>query len=433
MRENDEAVEDLDAEAFMLPADAEGAYFPGIPGGTADRSTLRIRDGERTHLGKRPHYHYHRAEPSQPHQARNYESPVQSAHQQLDFIYAITECIGEGMYALDSDGKVTFMNPAAERMLGWTEAELLGKDMHQVIHFRHADGTPFPAAECPLIAVARSGVTVRIEDDVFVRKDGSLLPVAYTSSPILNEDRMSGVVLAFHDISARKQLERQKDEFLSIVSHELKTPLTSLKMLTQLTYRRLSRAGLAEAEHTQRMERAILRMERLVNDLLDSSRIESGKLALRMERCDLTVLCRRIVGEQADSVERTIIFDLPAEPVEIMADAERIEQVLVNLISNALKYSPASQPIELRLHSQGDEAMLTVSDRGGGIPSGELPHLFERFYRVPGVQVQSGSGVGLGLGLHISHEIVERHGGHIWAESAIGHGSSFFVVLPLAR
>jgi signal transduction histidine kinase len=181
------------------------------------------------------------------------------------------------------------------------------------------------------------------------------------------------------------------------------------------------------------MERAILRMERLVNDLVDVSRIDASWLPLWLERCDLVHLCRQIADEQSAAAERDMRLDLTDVPAWVMADAERMGQVLTNLLSNALKYCGQDCPVGLTLRAEGERAVLAVRDEGAGIPPESLPHLFEYFYRVPGVQVQSGSGVGLGLGLFITREIVERHGGAIEVESAIGQGTTFTVLLPLAR
>ncbi|HEY7782194.1 MAG TPA: PAS domain S-box protein [Ktedonobacterales bacterium] len=127
-----------------------------------------------------------------------------------DFLRAITDNLGEGTYALDTDGRVTFMNPAAERMLGWTEAELRGRDMHTAIHFQHADGTPFPKAECPLLRVLATGQIERAEDDTFTRKDGTRFPVAWVSSPIASGGGATGTVLAFHDISEQQALNEAR-------------------------------------------------------------------------------------------------------------------------------------------------------------------------------------------------------------------------------
>ncbi|HEX6122340.1 MAG TPA: ATP-binding protein [Ktedonobacterales bacterium] len=227
------------------------------------------------------------------------------------------------------------------------------------------------------------------------------------------------------------EANRAKDIFLSIASHELRTPLTSMKGLAQLTHRRLQAAGAPEAALLARMERAILRMEALVADLLDVSRIESGKLALRVETGDLAAILRQVVDEQSAATERPIQLTLPEQPVRIRADMDRLCQVLDNLVSNALKYSPARTAISVELSQVGNEALIQVRDHGFGIPREYLSHIFERFYRVPEARIGSGSGLGLGLGLFISREIIERHHGRIWAKSTPGRGSTFTIALPL--
>jgi signal transduction histidine kinase len=150
-----------------------------------------------------------------------------------------------------------------------------------------------------------------------------------------------------------------------------------------------------------------------------------------MEQCDLGEVCRTAAAEQMDVTEREIILLLPDSPVWANADADRISQVLANLLSNALKYSADDRPVTLSLRRERREVVVSVHDEGAGIPEDLLPHLFDCFYRVPGVQVQSGSGIGLGLGLYISKEIVEQHGGRIWVTGGIGSGSTFSFSLPL--
>ncbi|MGH2516437.1 MAG: sensor histidine kinase [Ktedonobacterales bacterium] len=227
-----------------------------------------------------------------------------------------------------------------------------------------------------------------------------------------------------------RRLERQKDEFLGIASHELKTPLTSLKMLVQMSARRARQAGEPEPTLPARMELAVARMERLIGDLLDVSRIEAGRLALRMERVDLVELCHQTLDDQRIAADRSVHDELAEGQIFARVDADRIIQVMTNLLLNALKYSAPLCPVALRLRRDAGRVVISVRDEGAGIPAEALPHLFERFYRVPGVEVQSGSGVGLGIGLYISRRIVEQHGGQMGVESAIGGGSTFWFSLP---
>ena len=224
-----------------------------------------------------------------------------------------------------------------------------------------------------------------------------------------------------------------KDEFLSIASHELKTPLASLKGNTQLLRLKLERAQSPEVTFTKNMERAIHRMELLVNDLLDASLIETGVFHLHNERADLVALCQGLIQEYKAGItpSPTITLNAPDEPLEADVDVDRLSQVILNLLSNACKYSPVDAPITITIERAGNEGIIAISDQGTGIPDELIPHIFERFYRVPGVEVQTGSSFGLGLGLYISNKIIERHGGRITVQSATGEGSTFAIALPL--
>lgn len=233
-----------------------------------------------------------------------------------------------------------------------------------------------------------------------------------------------------------REANEAKDLFLSIASHELKTPLTTLKTMTQLTRRRLEKVAAPETQYLMTMERAIQRLETLVHDLLDTARITSGKLTLRLEPVDLIDLCRQVVAEQQTASDREITLEFHRGTPEVLtldADRDRLGQVLTNLLSNAVKYSEPGQPVAITLRKSGYEVVVAVQDRGPGIPPEHLPHIFDQFYQVTGTNVQTGSRIGLGLGLYISRDIVERHGGRIWAESVLGKGSTFSLALPLAR
>lgn len=224
-----------------------------------------------------------------------------------------------------------------------------------------------------------------------------------------------------------------KDEFISIASHELKTPLSSLKGMTQLLHRRLVRAGSSEVPNLVSMENSIRRIEVLVNDLLSISYIETGTLTLHCRCCNVGDLCRSLVDEFQAGVNPSPIMhiDIADDTIEAYIDAERISQVILNLFANARKYSPARSPIYVSLQRRDDHCIISIRDEGVGIPPEELPQIFERFYRVPSIEVQTGSSVGFGLGLYISQQIIEQHGGKIEVESMPGSGSIFSVTLPL--
>ncbi|HNP74609.1 MAG TPA: ATP-binding protein [Kouleothrix sp.] len=236
-------------------------------------------------------------------------------------------------------------------------------------------------------------------------------------------------------LAEAQQALRLRDEFLSIASHELKTPLTSVLGNAQLLQRRTLREGSLSAAH-QRTLGVIVdqshRLEKLINDLLDISRIEMGHLSLDVEPIDLATLVRQVVEEVQPMlyIQHTVVAELRASPVPIAGDALRLEQVLQNLIQNSIKYSPDGGQITVRLESSGTHAQLSISDQGIGIPSLAVPQLFSRFYRASNVHEQSISG--MGIGLYVVKEIVSLHGGTIAVSSQEGSGSTFTIAIPLA-
>lgn len=223
-----------------------------------------------------------------------------------------------------------------------------------------------------------------------------------------------------------------KDVFIGMASHELKTPLTILKGIVQVLRLRHERGKPLDPEDLMRMERSIRRMELLVNDLLNTSLVETGMFALHPQPCDLVALCRNLLDEYRSEMGLQLHLEVPGEKLEVYIDKDRICQVILNLISNARKYSPKHEPITVRIERQDEQSIIAIQDRGVGIPPEKLPHIFERFYRVPDIEVQNGSSVGVGLGLYISQKIVERHGGRIEVQSSPGKGSTFSIILPIS-
>lgn len=244
---------------------------------------------------------------------------------------------------------------------------------------------------------------------------------------------------------ALRETNARTDEFLSIASHELRSPLTSLKAALQLGKRRLRRVAeqeqpisdlLSQLEVIQGLlttaEQQVDRQDRLVGDLLDVSRIRANKLEFHMAPCDLASIVSDAVDEQRLSwSDRVITLDAPAGSVTIAGDAHRLGQVVTNFLTNALKYSPPDAPVAVSLRFERDHARVAVRDQGPGLTPQQIEHIWDRFHRVPGIRQQSGSGAGLGLGLHISRTIAEYHGGEVGVESVPKHGSTFWFTLPL--
>lgn len=248
---------------------------------------------------------------------------------------------------------------------------------------------------------------------------------------------------AEHARRAAQAATRQRDAFLSMASHELRTPLTTIQGHVQLLARHLDRAeagtsSVGELATSGRrtvvgIDKGTRRMGRLVSDMLDVSRIQAGKLELRLAPCDLAAVVREVVEERRQQQpDRDIRLELPAAPVPVLADADRIDAVVTNYLTNALKYAAEDQPIEVALHVQEETARVSVRDRGPGLPLEEQKRVWEQFYRVSSIGAVSGSSFGLGLGLYICRTFVELHrGGQVGVESEIGHGSTFWFTLPL--
>jgi signal transduction histidine kinase len=282
------------------------------------------------------------------------------------------------------------------------------------------------------------------------RQDEVLLTstLARLGALVLEQDRLlRGWAEARASELALGEIKTQMDTFLGIASHELKSPLTVLKLGLEMAEQRLR--TLSRAEHgepamlgpglqaaVEQIGLALLqveRLQRLVDDLVDISRIQAGKLELRPSQADLVAIVRNVVKEQEQAApERTISFHCPADlVVPVYADAGRIAQVVTNFLTNALKYSSADQPVDIGVEVEPQQGRVWVRDHGPGLPLEEHEHIWERFHQVKAIQVQTGGGVGLGLGLYISRMIIERHQGGIGVESAPGRGSTFWFTLAV--
>jgi PAS domain S-box-containing protein len=355
----------------------------------------------------------------------------------------ILESAGDGIYGIDLDGKLTFINEAGARALGYRPEQLKDRDIHEIIHHSHADGTPYSKSTSPILQALRRCESIRMRDEVFWRQDGVAIPVEYSANPLLDEGRISGMVVAFQDVSERRRLEKMKDEFISTVSHELRTPLTSLRASLGL----ISSGTLDKRPEKQRqmIELAIGntdRLIRLVNDILDFDSVEKGRLPLHRQPVEAIDMLRRAADVAHDSAAHAHIgFRIEAPLAPVFADEERILQVLNELVTNAIKFSPqdttirlAAQPVAPPEGTTGPhglgEVCFIVEDQGRGIPPEKLDRIFERFQQ--GDASDSRALGGTGLGLALCRSIVEQHGGRIWAESTLGQGSRFLFTLPAA-
>jgi len=332
------------------------------------------------------------------------------------------------------DGKVAYTNESLVRLLGGSaHPKSRASSRSQPIELITPAGETYAAEDVPWVRSARTGVPTPAEEMLVQRADGSRIPVLCSASPVRDEQGNSaGSVAILHDISERKEFERHKDEFLAMVAHELRTPLTALKGYIQLVSRLLekdwepqSRARVLEM--LQVSDQQIGRLTRMIHDLLDFSRIRSGRLDLLPMTFSLGELASSVAGQMQMAAPSRLFETRTSGDTLVYADTDRIEQVLMNLLSNAVNATQCGGRIEILVRREGEEVIASVCDDGMGIPPESQKHLFEQLYRGSESRHK-----GMGLGLFISKGIVDAHGGRIWFESDLGKGTSFHFALPAA-
>lgn len=342
--------------------------------------------------------------------------------------------VGDGIYGVDDEGRVTFVNPSAADALGYAAEDLLGRSAHDVFHAPAEDGRAYPYQGCYIAEAIASGISTFAEEDVYIRCDGSSFPVEITASPQLDgapgSQVVRGAVVVFRDVTERREVDRMKNEFISVVSHELRTPLTSIRgsldllasgVLGELSPRARSMTGIA-LESSERLTR-------LINDILDLERIESGARSMDITPVAAEELLTRAATEMAGQAQSSgVRLEVAPSTGRVLVDADRIVQTLTNLLSNAIKFSSTGQSVVLGAAAEDGQVTFRVRDHGRGIPADKLEAIFQRFEQVDSSDARQKGGTGLGLA--ISRGIVEGHGGRIWAESTPGSGTTVVFTLP---
>ncbi len=336
----------------------------------------------------------------------------------------ILESMGEGIFGIDELGRISFFNPAGARMLAWGPADLLGQDACATLCGQAHE-------ECPLDMVKNVGDVVTQSETEYKRRDGTLLQVEITAAPMTGSDGGHGAVVAFRDITERHVVETMKAEFVSAVSHELRTPLTSIRGSLELLADGMAGELSPTAHEMVTMaQRGSERLSRLVNDIIDIERLEAGSFRIEPTPQSIEPLVEATVSSLlplAEQVDVSLLVDQASG--HALCDADRVVQALVNLVGNALKFTPPGGAVRIRATPDDHEIVFAISDEGRGIPADEQEAIFERFHQVSTGDARKG---GTGLGLTITKSIVERHGGRIWVESEVGVGSTFWFTLPLA-
>jgi PAS domain S-box-containing protein len=328
-----------------------------------------------------------------------------------------------GVFVSDFAGTFLDANDAFLDLLGYTREELQAGTMQ-----RDALTPPefFSLSHIAVKALQETGTSSTYEKE-YLHKSGKRIPVLVAVTRIEQTDTCIGFVL---DISERKELDRRKDEFIRMASHELKTPVTSLKGFLSLLQRRLATHGdEKELHYLARMDAQVHKLTKLINDLLDLSKMQTGQLVYREERFDLDALVQEIVENVQETTQTYHLLLEGQTQAEAFGDRDRVGQVLINLLNNAIKYSPQANRVLVRVAKDQSKVFLSVQDFGIGIAREHQQKIFERFYQVTDLEEKTYPG--LGIGLYISCEIVKRHGGQIWVESQKGEGATFHFTLPL--
>jgi two-component system CheB/CheR fusion protein len=327
----------------------------------------------------------------------------------------------------DQDGTIKYESPAIETVLGYQANERVGRNinMDPIIH---------PDDRKAKIDLLKNAVA-NPKQNVFgefrlLHKNGNYRTIEAIFRNLLDNKKINGIIANYRDVSDRKLLEQQKDEFIAIASHELKTPVTSIKAYTQILEDMFQKASDEQSvELLRKMNDQIDRLNVLIVDLLDFTRIEGGKLKFREEDYDLNILIGEVVEEMQRTTKQHSIIKKLDKTVRIWGDRYRTGQVLTNLLNNAIKYSPKAKKIIISTQIKNNDATVCVQDFGIGIEKDNVNRVFERFFRV--TQPALNTFPGLGLGLYIAAEIVKRQGGRIWAKSTKDKGSTFCFLIPV--
>lgn len=345
---------------------------------------------------------------------------------------AIIESSADGMMMLDTRWRITRFNAAMERLTGWSREEALGRPCAEVLAIHNQQGVNICLTACPL-QLFPDNDHPSVEGWV-THRDGHEIYVGSSYSVVREPTgRFGGAIANIRDITKQKRDEQQQSTFISVMSHELKTPVAIIKGYASTLSRtdvKLNKA--TKAEMLTGIEEEADRLARLIGDLLEVSRMQAGGLRLHPAPFDLSELAADVVAAFAATVDQRFEFQLRFEPKlpHVYADQERIRMVLSNLISNAIKYSPEGGVIRLGGWPENGHVLSYVTDEGIGIAQEELPKLFTPFYRVDNRLARETQGAGLGL--YLTKSIIEAHGGRMWADSTVGKGSRFYWTLPIA-
>jgi signal transduction histidine kinase len=346
---------------------------------------------------------------------------------------AVFDSDPNGIALFDPDGALRMASQKIEEIFGLPLRAMYGEGYEEIYRRKLAQAA----------AASRDAMMARVHE-IFADRAGRSVDeielerprprtLVRTTVPVRGAfGEYLGRFVVYVDVTEQRALDRHRSDFLTVAAHELRTPLTPLSMYLQNLERRAARGAPIDPQLIDKARRQVQRLTRLVEDLLDFSRFESHRIRLAVDAVDVGELAEQVVSDFRSSAQRhEVALSRDAVPAVVHGDRERLEQVLVNLLQNAIKYSPHGGEIRVRVERVDGEVRVSVADPGIGIPTEEQPRLFERFFRAANATTRNYSG--LGIGLYISNQIVKSHGGRFEVQSQAGTGSTFTFFLPLLR
>ena len=368
---------------------------------------------------------------------------------------AILAAIGDGFYAVDADSNILTMNQTAGKLIGCSPSECIGKKCYEVFDVKNEKGENISIKDRPVQIVLATGKKVSTTSTTtttttttyyYVRKDGTQFPVAITATPVILNNKIIGAIDIFRDITKDKEIDHAKSEFVSLASHQLRTPLTTISWYAEMVLKGdVGEIIPKQKKYLEEIYRGNKRMIELVNTLLDVSRLELGTFKMEPKPTDVVALAESVVDEQQPKIERKkliITKSFDKNVPTFSTDPKFLHMVFQNLLANAVEYTPEGGKIEFGISLDKEKQILiTVSDTGYGIPKNQQDKIFTKLFRADNVREKDTDGTGLGL--YIVKSIIEQSGGKIWFESSArtaegvqsggeeNKGSTFFVTLPL--
>ncbi len=344
---------------------------------------------------------------------------------------ALLESIGEGVVATDQDGKIMLVNWTAEQMLGWSAKQMMGKLLVESLTELDEKGNQLLEAKRPIVAALRDGIITNSSSYFYTRKDGAKFPVAITVTPVVVDNKIIGAIDVFRDITKEKEIEKLRMDFLSLASHQLRTPLSGTKWLIETMQGEvLGEITQKQKEYLEQIYNLNERMIKLVLDMLNVLRLESGTVLVQKKTVSIPILYEEFITttESAAKKQGVTLQSTAKDHETVETDVQMLSTILDCFISNAINYSSAGEKIVLGAREEADAIVLSVKDGGIGIPKDEQARMFERFYRASNAKDLRPTGTGLGL--NIARTLAEKIGAEISFESEENKGSTFYLSIP---